>query len=79
MDQHSFVSFLKDGRGKSPRQFNGKEYLFQETPRPGNMDHTDGRGPRYFKIRMRIKIVEVDEFLGDMARGQNQQFEYLLR
>ena len=73
------MKFFKDGRGKSPRHFNGKEYLLQETPRKGNMPQNAKRGPRYFNIRMKIKIVDVDIFLGDVARGKNQQFEYLLR
>ena len=70
----------QDGAGKSPKEFHGKEYVFQESPnpRPGNKDQ-GSRGPRYFRIGMSIEEVKIDVFLRDIMKGKNQKFEYLLR
>ena len=40
---------------------------------------TSSRGPRYFQLGMKIKSVEKDEFIEDMLKGKDRQFEYLLR
>ena len=69
--------FVEDGFSDSPQMFDGKEYLLSDIPRPGNV--MSSKGPRYFRIRMKIKIVDRRVFIKDIEEGKNQQFEYILR